>query len=123
MGITIRDLFSGTPISNPTLRELAEEHPEHTLYEQSGQNVAAMVPGEGVAEAHPEYPKEFVENLRCQLARVKARADERISHIHEEHLPVPAPEFDEEAFHPPIGEPNPHYNGRRADVWPWPKKE
>jgi len=113
---SLRDLFSGTPVVNPTLQELANERPPHTIYEQSGNDITARMPGE-TAEDHPAYPHELVAMARAQRSQVRGRLEAEGAGT---YVAPPVPEFNEEEFHPPV-DPN-ACPLRPGDVWPWPKE-
>lgn len=121
MSITMRDLFSGAPMVNPTLRELAAEQPEHTLFEQSGGDIVGLMPGDGSAESHPAYPSALVASARASRARVRARLEAEANGT---YVDPPAPEFKEAEFHEAHKHVSsaPSNNVRSADVWPWPER-
>jgi hypothetical protein len=75
----IRDLFSGEPIKNPTLRELAAEEPEHTVFEQSYQDYMSSMPGDPkhpVEDFWRAHGKAAMESLYMKARRGHERAEE-----------------------------------------------
>jgi hypothetical protein len=76
---SLRDLFTGEPIVNPTLQELAAERPEHTIYEQSHNDYVALLPGdpaeEALMETHPamEEIRGLIAHERAKRAQVRER--------------------------------------------------
>lgn len=98
---TMRDLFSGTPVINPTFQELAAEDPPHTIYEQTdGAGYIAMSPGDVPPnpEEHPAYQDiaGLITVERAKRAQVRARLEAEENGTYVE--PVIEP-FDEATFH------------------------
>lgn len=93
----IRDLFTGTPIKNPTLKELADEKPDHVIYEQSHQDYMSNMPGD---------PKHPVEDYWRELARKKVQAEYAQARAgHEKAENYEPPEEEPQVVHP--------FSGRR----------
>lgn len=77
---TLRDLFTGTPVHNPTLREVAAEQPDWVAYGPEDPECISVMPGdEGNIEDHPTYPKAVIDSYRRRMADMVARAEERIA--------------------------------------------
>jgi hypothetical protein len=55
---SIRDLFSGTPVVNPTLREVAYEDTSNIVYEDPGGTFRVSLPG----DPKPDYYTQLEKN-------------------------------------------------------------
>jgi hypothetical protein len=77
----LRDLFSGDPVKNPTLRELAAENPEYTTFEQSHQDYMSNMPGD------PKHPVEDFWRAHGRAAMDRMYSKARKGHERSEEEP------------------------------------